>query len=485
MKKIITLEKTVMKKSDNNKTGVEYFDSIAHTRDAWIKRNSYYNRKIKELHTFHVPPGSTVLELGCGTGELLAALRPATGVGVDFSKEMISIAAAKYSDLEFVVADAVDYELDGKFDYIIISDTVGYFSDIGAVFAKIRDNCHSGTRLIVNYHNYLWEPFLRLLEMLGLKMRQPFTSWLNIEDMVNLLKLEDFEVVRSGGRLLFPMGIPLLAPFLNSFIGNLPLINKLSLVNYIVARPLELPAFESEPSVTVVIPAMNESGNIEEAVKRTPEMGAGTEIIFIEGGSTDDTYAEIERVVKKYAGKRKILYAKQDGIGKGDAVRKGYAMATGDILMILDADLTVPPEDLPKFYKAISTGKGEFINGTRLVYPLEKDSMRPLNILGNKFFSLMFTWLLSQKFKDTLCGTKVLSAANYAKLAANRSYFGEFDPFGDFDLLFGASKMSLKIIEVPVRYQARVYGETNISRFRHGLLLLKMCIYAMRKIKFI
>lgn len=474
-----------MKNNYVSKSGVEYFDSIARSRDAWIKRNGYYNRKIKELHAFHVPPGSDVLELGCGTGELLAALRPAKGVGIDFSKEMIAIATEKLPDLRFIVGDAVDYELDDKFDYIIISDTVGYFSDIGAVFAKIRENCHSKTRVIINYHNYLWEPFLRLLEKLGVKMRQPVTSWLNIEDMTNLLNLEEFEVVRSGRRLLFPMGIPLIAPLLNSFIGNLPLINKLNLVNYIVARPLGLSPFESEPSVSVVVPARNESGNIEEAVKRTPEMGAGTEILFIEGGSTDDTYAEIERVAAKYAGKRKILYGQQEGVGKGDAVRKGYAMATGDILMILDADLTVPPEDLPKFFKAISTGKGEFINGTRLVYPLEKDSMRPLNILGNKFFSLMFTWLLAQKFKDTLCGTKVISAENYARLADNRSYFGDFDPFGDFDLLFGASKMSLKIVEVPVRYQARVYGETNISRFRHGLLLLEMCLYAMRKIKFI
>ncbi|NOY75154.1 MAG: glycosyltransferase [Kiritimatiellaeota bacterium] len=474
-----------MKNSNDIKSGIEYFDSIAYTRNAWIKRNNYYNRKIRELHAFHAPEGSRILEIGCGTGELLASLRPSFGLGIDYSPKMIEIASSKFPEIEFIAADADDFEYDGLFDFIIISDTAGYFDDIAAVFANLKKNCHSGTRLIVNFHNYLWEPFLRLLESLGMKMRQPFSSWLNIEDMTNILNLEDYEVIRSGGRLLFPMGLPLIAPFFNSFAAHLPLLDKLNLVNYIVAKPVAIPPFDSEHSVSVVIPARNESGNIEEAVKRTPEMGSGTEIIFVEGGSSDDTYAEIERVAEKYKNKRKILHAKQEGTGKGDAVRKGFSMASGDILMILDADLTVPPEDLPKFFKAISSGKGEFINGTRLVYPLEKESMRPLNILANKFFSLMFTWLLDQRFKDTLCGTKVISAENYAKLAENRSYFGDFDPFGDFDLLFGASKMSLKIVEVPVRYQARVYGETNISRFAHGWLLLKMCFYAMRKIKFL
>jgi glycosyltransferase involved in cell wall biosynthesis len=172
-----------------------------------------------------------------------------------------------------------------------------------------------------------------------------------------------------------------------------------------------------------------------------------------------------------------------DGIGKGDAVRKGFAAATGDVLMILDADLTVPPEDLPKFFEALTSGKGEFINGTRLVYPMERQAMRTLNHLGNKFFSLAFTWLLEQRFRDTLCGTKVLFRRDYERIAANRHYFGDFDPFGDFDLIFGASRLNLRIVEVPVRYRERTYGVTNISRFRHGWLLLRMCLVAFRKLK--
>jgi len=206
-------------------------------------------------------------------------------------------------------------------------------------------------------------------------------------------------------------------------------------------------------------------------------MGNGTEIIFVEGGSRDETLDEIRRVVK--------MYNKKRAISKANAVREGFARATGDILMILDADLTVAPEDLPKFYYALAANRGEFVNGSRLVYPMEKQAMRFLNLIGNKFFSMMFTYLLDQKFKDTLCGTKVLFKSDYEKLAANRSYFGEFDPFGDFDLIFGAAKQNLKIVEMPIRYAERTYGDTNIQRWRHGLLLLKMVGVAARRLKFI
>jgi glycosyltransferase involved in cell wall biosynthesis len=173
----------------------------------------------------------------------------------------------------------------------------------------------------------------------------------------------------------------------------------------------------------------------------------------------------------------------QDGKGKGDAVRKAFEHARGDVLMILDADLTMPPEALPKFYEALASGKGEFINGTRLVYPMENDAMRFLNWVANRVFSWLFTWLLNQRFTDTLCGTKVLAKGHYQQIARNRNYFGDFDPFGDFDLIFGAAKANLKIIEIPIKYASRKYGETQISRFRHGWLLLRMVVFAFRKLK--
>ena len=240
----------------------------------------------------------------------------------------------------------------------------------------------------------------------------------------------------------------------------------------------------SEKTVSVVIPARNEAGTIEEAVLRTPEMGLRTEIVFVEGNSKDNTWEEIQRVQKAYPD-RNIQTLKQTGKGKGNAVRDGFAAAKGDILMILDADLTVPPEDLPKFYHAIVRGHADFANGVRLVYPMREGAMQFLNMCANKTFSLIFTFLLGQPTKDTLCGTKVLSREHYQKIIQNRSYFGEFDPFGDFDLLFGADKLNLKICDIPIRYQERTYGTTNIQRWRHGLLLLKMVVFAAKKLKFI
>lgn len=472
--------------SVNKAKVVEAMDRIAAKRDSYIKRNRYYYRNLISYFRFAIPVSARVAEIGCGTGYLLNALRPSEGLGIDISPEMIAIARNKYPHLRFEVMDAEQISLDEKFDYVIISDTLGYLEDIQKAFREIKKIVHPGTRVLITYHSFLWEPLFWLVQKAGLKMPHRRLNWLGRGDLINLLQLEGYDVVKSGRRFLFPVYIPVLSWLLNKYLAHLPLFNALCLTGTIVARqPQNLIESGREMSVSVIIPARNEQGNIEDAVRRVPDMGSHTEIIFVEGNSNDDTLEEIKRVAGAYEEQRDIKWMVQDGKGKGDAVRKGFEHASGDILMILDADLTVPPEDLPKFYDAIACGRGEYINGTRLVYPMEQEAMRTLNMMGNKFFSVMFSWLLGQRIKDTLCGTKVLTAENYRKLAANRSYFGNFDPFGDFDLIFGSAKLNLKLVEVPIRYRARKYGETNISRFRHGWLLLKMVFYAMNKIKFL
>jgi ubiquinone/menaquinone biosynthesis C-methylase UbiE len=475
--------------SDKQKSVIDYIDEIANKRSEYINKNKYYYEDLIKFFRHNISDLSRVLEIGCGTGYVLNAINPKNGAGIDVSEKMIAIARKEYPQLSFFHQAAEDMDLgQEKFDYVIISDTLGYFEDIQKVFSELKKVITSDTRVIITYHSFLWQPFLKMAEYLKLKMPQKRLNWLNDKDIKNLLNLEDFDVIKTGKRFLMPKKIFGLSYLINKYLAFFPLFNRLCLTGFIVARLKEDKTADEELRVSVVIPARNEKGNIEEAVKRISRMGKETEIIFIEGGSTDGTLNEIKRVVEYYKDKipgLTIKYDLQSGRGKGDAVRKGFAIAQGDILMILDADLTVPPEDLPKFFNAITSNKGEFINGSRLVYPMEDEAMMTLNIIGNTFFSWMFTWLLGQRFKDTLCGTKAISNKNYQKLIANRKYFGDFDPFGDFDLIFGAAKLNLKIIEIPIRYQARQYGQTNISRFRHGWLLIKMVLFAMRKIKFI
>lgn len=471
--------------SEKKKEVSKLMDGIAPRRAVWLKKNRFYYDDLIKFFRYNIPDSSSVLEIGCGTGEVLAALNPGRGVGIDISGEMVKIAKEKFGNLKFYEMDAENLTLDEKFDYIIVSDTIGYFEDIQKALEQLKKVASPETRIIITYHSFLWTPFLKLAEMLGLKMPQKRLNWLNREDIINLLSLENFDVVKSGRRFLFPKKLFGSGVLINRYVAPLPLINGLCLTNYVIARSRGEKKSDKLPSVSVIVPARNEKGNIKNAVERIPLMGERTEVIFIEGGSSDGTLEEIKRVCAEYDGKLDLKYAAQDGKGKGDAVRKGFAMAAGDILAILDADLTVPPEELPKFYDAISSGRGELINGSRLVYPPEKEAMQTLNMIANKLFSLMFTWLLGQRIKDTLCGTKVISRKNYEKLIRNRKYFGEFDPFGDFDLIFGAAKLNLKIVEVPIRYRAREYGETNISRFKHGWLLLKMVFFALNKIKFI
>lgn len=462
---------------------IAYFNGAAATRDRWRKRNWYYHKALETLAQFLIPSNQSVLEIGCGTGELLMAIKPSRGVGVDISPAMIAQSQEKYPQYEWRVDDAENLKVGERFDYVIASDLIGYVDDIEEVFYNLNRVCHPRTRVVITHYNHLWEPVLRLAERLGLKAKQPLQNWMSGADIENMLELAGFEVVKRGKRMICPFWIPLLSNLINRYVGQLPLLSRLGVIQYYVAR--QVPQDARDYSVSVVIPCRNECGNIENAVKRVPQFGTYMELIFVEKGSTDGTLEEIKRVASAYAGKKNIRWFEGDIDSKRDKVRLAFAKAKGDILMILDADLTMPPEDLPKFYRAIASGRGEFINGSRLVYPMEKEAMRFLNMLANKFFSLMFTWLLGQRIKDTLCGTKVIFRKDYEVLAANRAYFGDFDPFGDFDLLFGAAKLNLKIVELPVRYRARTYGKTNIHRWRHGWILLTMVAFAMRKIKFI
>lgn len=462
---------------------IDHLNAVAKERTKWISRNKYYYENIAGFLKFNIPEGSSIVEIGCGIGNLLYDLNPSRGVGIDISEEMISEAKVRYPQFEFLVMDSENITLNEKFDFVIISDTIGYFDDVQKSFEQIRKLCSAETRIIVTYVNFLWLPVLNFAEFFRLKMPQVRNNWLNIDDINNLLGLSGYDVIKCGRKFLMPVYIPLISAFMNKFIANLPLLNEICLNEFIISRCIF--SEREDKTVSVVIPARNEMGNIETIVNRVPEMGSDTEIIFVEGNSTDDTYNEIKRVWEKYSSKRNIKYFKQEGKGKADAVRKGFENAGGNILMILDADMTVPPEDLSKFYNAYVNGNGEYLSGTRLVYPLEKESMRTLNILGNKFFSMLLTWILNQKIKDTLCGTKVISKENYIKLKEVKKFLGNADPFGDFDLILGASKLNLKYAEIPIRYDARVYGETNISRFSHGWMLLKLTVFAMFKFKFI
>jgi len=452
--------------------------------DRWRGLGGYYHRRVREVYRQLVAPGQRVLELGCGQGTLLASLEPGRGAGIDFAPGMLKRARARYPHLTFLEGDVHELALDEQFDVIILSDLVNDLWDVQAVLRRIAPLAAPGARIIMNFYSHLWEQPLTAAQRFRLAAPLLRQNWLTADDLSNLLELEDFEPIKHFQEIIAPVPFWPLHVLFNRFLVKLWPFRHLALTNFLIARPKASREPEGEPTVSVIVPARNEAGNIADILRRTPVMGSGTEIIFVEGGSSDDTYDVIEREIAARPDRNCRLF-RQTGKGKGDAVRLGFAEASGDILMILDADMTVPPEDLPRFYEAIRSGKGEFINGVRLVYPMEKEAMRFLNLLGNKFFSLAFSWLLGQTIKDTLCGTKVLWRSDYERIAAGRSYFGEFDPFGDFDLLFGAAKLNLKIVQVPIRYRERTYGETNISRFRHGMLLLRMVLFAARKIKFV
>jgi SAM-dependent methyltransferase len=469
--------------------------------EASRRSHRYYYDYLTRVLRVRVPEGLRVLDLGCGAGHLLAALRPSEGVGIDVSAPAIREATERRAGerLRFLEGDfsdpAVLARAGGPFDVILLVNVVTHLTDVQATLEGLHAVSHPGTRVLIYSYSRLWQPPLRLAELLGMKYEQPPESWLPPEEIKSMLSLADFEVVRDDAHLVCPVWVPLLADLLNRYVGRLPLVDQLSLMFGIIARPAPLraggtrstpartgPARPARPTVSVVIPCRNEAGHIRPLVESLPSLPEGSEFLFVEGHSTDGTAAVIQREIAANPD-RPLRFLRQPGKGKGDAVRFGFAEARGDVLLILDSDMGVAPGDVPKFVEALARGKGEMVNGSRLVYPMEGKAMRFLNLLANKSFAFLFSWLLGQQVRDTLCGTKALWRDDYERIAAHRSYFGDFDPFGDFDLLFGASRLNLHIVDLAVRYRERQYGETNISRFRHGWLLLQMSLFAARKLK--
>ncbi len=463
-----------------------HWDAQAERTYRWAQPAQAYHARLNEIYRLLVPAGSRVVELGCGTGDLLAALKPGYGLGVEVSRGMLDQAAREYPHLAFTHADAHDLSgIDETFDFVVLSDLLNELHDVQTALNEVRRLCHRRTRIICNFHSHLWYFPLHLARHSGLATPTLPQNWLTKEDVRNLCTLAGLEFITSWEEILLPLRVPVIDTLCNKFLCKIWPFNHLALTHMMVARlqptPLE---HGKQPSVSIVVPARNEAGNITAIMERTPDLGSHTELIFVEGGSSDNTRETIQNLVDGQTRLPARLF-EQSGRGKGDAVRLGFAEAKNDVLIILDADLSVAPEDLTRFFDALVANKGEFINGVRLVYPMQKKAMRFFNLLGNKFFSLGFSYVLGQPVKDTLCGTKVLYRSDYQRIADNRAYFGNFDPFGDFDLLFGAAKQSFRIVDIPIRYQARVYGETNISRWSDGWLLIKMLAIAAKKLKFV
>jgi len=469
----------------------ECYQAMAPAYSACLDRYAYYyDRKIRLLRHLVPHPGK-VLEIGCGLGQNLAGLIPDYGLGIDLCPEVAEEArkrfpADKFPQLEFRAVSASECgSLGTTFDTILLVNSITEIPDLAQCFREIRKLCTPHTRVVQVCYNYLLAPVVKSAGRMGLAPRHPVQNWLSRHDIQNIFALSGFEQVADGFDVILPFKVPYLSDVLNRYLPLIPLLRPLCMLYYSVARPLNLQESAPGYSVSVCVPCKNEAENIPGLVERIPVMGKHTEIIFVDDQSTDATSAVLEQE-KAVHPEKDIKIVQGPGINKGAACRAGFAEAKGDILMILDADMSVMPEDLPQFAEFLATGKGEFINGSRLVYPMEHRAMRLPNIVGNKLFAMLFSYVLSQRLKDTLCGTKAIWRRDYPKILAAREHFGAIDHWGDYDWIFGAARNHLKIIEVPVHYRERLHGETKMTkRLKNALIMLQMVFAAFRKLKLV
>ena len=381
-------------------------------------------------------------------------------------------------------ADALPRAGDGNANsrtVVLLNGNLNHDLDIEATLSSIRGSLSRLSRLVVVLYNPYFRGVFRLATNLGVRSGPLPSTFVTRESLASLAKLSGFDVVQVKPVGYVPFRMFGLGDAINRLLPAVPLLRWLGAAAIVVLRPTE--ASPRPPSLSIVIPCRNEKGNIEPAVQRLPRFAGEVEVIFVEGHSSDGTWDEVQRVVRLYGDRMQLSAVQQSGKGKSDAVRLGFSKARHELVTILDADLTMPPEMLPRFYQAYCSGHADFINGTRLVYPMEGEAMRFLNRLGNVFFAKALSYVLDARLSDSLCGTKLLRRDDYARMVRWRNDFGDVDPFGDFELLFPAAILGLGIIDVPVYYRARLYGATNIHRFRHGFQLLRMTLIGLFRVK--
>jgi SAM-dependent methyltransferase len=452
-----------------------YFNSIAPDWEAWRAKNRFYHEQIKELVVGAIAPGHRVLDIGSGLGDVLAAVRPSEGVGLNVSERLTELAREKHPNLRFETFDADAVVLPDGFrpDYVVSVNLLDHSYDIYELFASLRDSVTERTLILVTTSNPLWSPLLKLGSRIGRRTPDSPRNYITNRDLASVLNIQGFDIVEAGFVLPVPERIPVLGSLLNMVLPDIPVLRYASSTQYLAARP-RLP--RSRLSVSVIVPCHNEEGNVADCARRVPNMGARTEVIFVDDGSTDGTRSAALTAMEEDPRVRLIAY--DTNRGKANAVRAGFDAARNDVLMILDADMSVAPEDLPKFLAPLEDGTAEFVNGTRLIYPMEGQAMPTLNFLGNKAFCFLVSWVLRQRVSDTLCGTKAFLRRDYESMPLSGR-----ERWGDFDLLFGAAREKLRVLEVPIHYRERVAGESKMSTSRDGVLFLRACLAGWRMLR--
>ncbi len=461
---------------------VKYLKKIIPIREHWVRKNKYYYDLLLNFLKFNIQENSKVLQIKIDTGFFLNKINSIYSLGIEEDQEFIRHLKRAYPHNNFEYGIPEDIKIDKKFDYVLSINSIGLIVDVKKFFDQLHKVIDDNSRIIIVYYSKLWEYILKFAEHIGFKIKTPEQNWLSNDDIENLLNLSGFEIVKKHSLILMPIPIPIISGLLNS-LSKLPFINKLCFIQSVIARRIP----ENKPrafSCSVVVPCRNEEGNIVEIVKRIPQLGSHTELIFVDDKSTDNTRRCIEQVIADYP-QMDIKLIDGPGIGKAQAVWRGFKAAGGEILFILDADLAVPPEELIHFYSIMVSGKAEFVNGSRLIYPMQGRAMHIFNLIGNKFFSFLFSYILGQKIKDTLCGTKVLFRNDFKKMQKFIGTWGIKDRWGDYELLFGASRINLKIVDFPVHYCQRHSGFSKMTgRLKNGIIMLSMCLAAYKKIKF-
>lgn len=438
-------------------------------------KKRFFRECIIDFLQHSIVEGKRILIIGGNISEEAIRFAPSYSAELFSGKDAFpGRASGGYQNVTYLNKGLLDFEADETYDYIIFYESLNYEGDLYSIFRKLKKIIHRDSKVFVIEINPFILFLLKILSRVGLLVPDFKRNMLHLSDLENLVNIFGFDIVDKGYRFAVPFKIFGLGDVINSILPRVSLLRNFCFGQYIVFRLHPLEAGKQNLSCSVVVPCHNEEGNIADCIARIPNFGAWREIIVVDDGSTDRTKDMVKKIMRGRSDIRLISYEKN--CGKGYAVNIGWQEAKGDVFMMLDCDSTTPPEELALFHEAMEYG-AEFVNGTRVIYPREKNSIPFFNRLGVTFFAHLISWITQKRISDTFCGTKV-----FLKKYWNCFQIKEF-LWGDWDLFFTAARYRMKMLELPVHYKTRKHGVTKMRPVKHGIILLLKSVEGLRVVK--
>tara|TARA_B110000977_G_scaffold125183_1_gene160299 strand:+ start:1495 stop:2904 length:1410 start_codon:yes stop_codon:yes gene_type:complete len=454
---------------------LNYYLKNKESRENFLKKKNFLFDEISKALNYLINDSNYVKFFCCGNSSIVNKVNSKNIYINEINNTFIN----SLTKSEIKKEDEINKNL--NFDHIVIAD-IEHQKFITKNLIDLNEKIDNECRVIVLSKSIFWSTLINFYKKIK-NIGPDKNNFLPYSNLRKIFLNTNFEIVKNEKIIFFPFQFSLLTKFINQ-IFRFPVLNFFCMINLTVLKKVQKKNYQAEgKKISFIIPCKNEGGNIKFFYEKIINSTINAEFLFGNDNSSDNTLDEIKKLQQAIPNKEIKIYD-GPGVCKSENVYKGINLASGEIILIYDADLTVSFDDLVNSINLLLKTDADFINCTRMIMPQQKNAMKFLNFYGNLFFAFLFSILFKQKITDTLCGTKIFFKKDWEQIKKYNNTWGAKDLWGDFDLLLGAYKNNLKIVENPISYTDRKEDETKMTGIiKNSIRMLIITFVAYYKLR--